>query len=67
MWHVLRTAPGLVHVYPLDDVVAHELADGCACGPTPELVPNPDGPDGWMWTHHSLDGREATERARDAG
>lgn len=34
---------------------------GCACGPAVEHVPNPDGPDGWVVTHHSLDGRERTE------
>lgn len=33
----------------------------CPCNPTVEHVPNPNGPDGWMYTHHSLDGRELTE------
>lgn len=36
-------------------------ATGCPCRPTPELVPNDDGPDGWMYVHHSLDGREQHE------
>lgn len=34
---------------------------GCPCVPTPELVPNGSGPDGWMYVHHSLDGRENHE------
>lgn len=30
----------------------------CCCGPVTEHVP----PSGWLITHHSLDGRERTER-----
>lgn len=36
-------------------------AEPCICDPTPELVPNGDGPDSWIVTHHSLDGRENRE------
>lgn len=43
------------------ELLPHEQEQPCACGPTPELVPNPDGPDGWVVTHHSLDGREQDE------
>lgn len=35
--------------------------EDCACGPDVECVPNPLGPDGWLVTHHSLDGREQAE------
>ena len=34
---------------------------GCPCGPAVELVPRDDGPDGWLITHASLDGREQRE------
>lgn len=51
-----------VHVYPTRDLVPHDTeGDGCICGPTWEHVPNADGPDGWLLTHHSLDGRERHE------
>jgi hypothetical protein len=52
-----------VHCYPVDDVVEHDTEDdtGCVCGPDAELVENPDGPDGWLIKHHSLDGREINE------
>lgn len=51
-----------VHVYPLNDIVEHELeGDGCVCGPTPEIVEGPDGEDEWVLTHHALDGRERYE------
>lgn len=44
-----------------------EALDGddmeCPCGPSVEVVLNPDGPDGHLITHHSLDGREQHEEA----
>lgn len=46
-----------VHTVPLGDGVQHYLSDGCICGPTAELVPMVHGPDGWLATHHALDGR----------
>lgn len=53
----------VVHCYPVGDLVAHDIehGDDCPCGPAVELVPNDDGPDGWLITHHSLDGRERFE------
>lgn len=33
----------------------------CPCGPEVERVLKATGPDGWLITHHSLDGRELTE------
>lgn len=41
------------------DVTRYET--GCACTPSVEHVPNTYGPDGWLVTHHSLDGREHRE------
>lgn len=50
-----------IHVMPVDDLVLHENTRECVCQPVVEHVPNDDGPDGWLFTHHSLDGREANE------
>lgn len=49
-----------VHVLPDADLIAHLPVD-CVCGPAVEPVPRDDGSMGWLLTHHSLDGREATE------
>ena len=48
-----------IHVIPIADLIDHEDND-CICGPTIEHVPTDDG-DGWLITHHSLDGREHAE------
>lgn len=40
-----------VHVYPVSDDVAHDTDHG-------EAVYRDDGSNGWLITHHSLDGRE---------
>lgn len=55
-----------VHVLPLGDVVEHEERnDGeCVCGPAVEYVARPDGSGGWLFTHHSADGRELSEPDR---
>ena len=50
-----------IHVLPIDDEVMHENTRNCVCIPDVEHVPNDHGPDGWLYTHHSLDGREANE------
>lgn len=49
------------HVYPLGDIVEHEVDEGCICGPTCEPVEREDGSFGYVYVHHSLDGREAFE------
>jgi hypothetical protein len=46
-----------VHVLPVDDLVEHQDADTCVCGPTTEPVPAEDGYIGWLVVHHALDGR----------
>lgn len=48
------------HVTPVDDLIEHDARSDCACGPTPERVERADGSDGWLYIHHSLDGRELT-------
>ena len=50
-----------IHVEPVGDLIEHEDSEECPCGPDIECVPNPHGPDGWLVTHHSLDGRERFE------
>lgn len=59
-WLVCESAPGRVHVAPLDDAVVHEFTETCVCMPTPVPVPTVGGT-GWKFVHHSLDGREQHE------
>lgn len=49
-----------VHVEPVNDLIEH-VDDGCICGPDVEAVFRDDGSNGWVITHHSLDGRERNE------
>lgn len=52
-----------VHVFPVFDLIEHEIeGDSCVCGPTVEAVFREDGSNGWLITHHSLDGRELQEQ-----
>lgn len=51
-----------VHVYPGRDLIIHIAADDdCPCGPTVTAEFREDGSNGWLVTHHSLDGREKSE------
>lgn len=53
------------HVIPVNDLIEHDTDGyGCACGPTTEAVFREDGSNGWLVTHHSLDGRERFEPDR---
>lgn len=53
-----------VAVWPTNDLVRHSIdSDECICGPQVVPCPRPDGEMGWMYKHHSLDGRE--NRGRD--
>lgn len=61
-WLTQQTADNVVHVVPLDDLIVHDFADDCPCGPTTRPSPMPRGRVGWIVTHHSLAGREATEQ-----
>lgn len=48
------------HVMPNSDLIEHVYVD-CPCGPETDLVKRDDGSIGWVYVHHSLDGRELTE------
>lgn len=50
----------VVHCLPVNDLIEHE-DDDCVCGPTVEAVYRDDGSNGWLISHHSLDGRERGE------
>lgn len=52
---------GAVHTLPVRDLIEHDTSDDCWCGPTCEPVPRDDGSMGWLYMHHSLDGREFRE------
>jgi hypothetical protein len=49
------------HVVPRHDLVDHATTDECDCGPTLHPIQRDDGSTGWMYVHHSLDGRESGE------
>jgi hypothetical protein len=51
-----------VHVEPVNDLIEHEDSEDCWCGPRVEAVFRDDGSNGWLITHHSLDGRERNEQ-----
>lgn len=54
-----------VHVWPLDDLIDHDTEDdegNCVCVPTVEAVTTDTGSTNWLYTHHSLDGREHHEQ-----
>lgn len=65
-WAVYETGPGEAHVCPLDDLMVHETAGDCACGPVRRSETMGDGSSGWVVTHHSLDGREQYEPDAEA-
>jgi hypothetical protein len=53
-----------IHTMPVNDAIDHEVSEDCACGPTAEAVKADDGSVGWLYIHHSLDGREKCEGGR---
>ncbi len=56
-----------VHVLPVNDLIEHDSEGGdCVCGPTVEAVFRGDGTNGWLTTHHSLDGRETNTKGAGA-
>jgi hypothetical protein len=59
----VQLAPHVAVVYPANDWISHDHADpeSCVCGPEVEPVPCRDGSMSWLFTHHSLDGRELSE------
>lgn len=54
-----------IHVIPVNDLIEHDTSgeQPCVCGPDTEAVMRDDGSNGWLVTHHSLDGREQHEEA----
>lgn len=50
------------HVVPVNDLIEHEIADECPCGPQQRPEKLEDGSVGWLVVHNSLDGRELRER-----
>jgi hypothetical protein len=58
-WDWQDDGTGPMHIRPINDLIEHEWAD-CVCLPSPQLVDTDHG-DGWMYIHHSLDGREKSE------
>ena len=50
------------HIMPSGDLIEHDTAAECACGPTPYWVIEGEPVNGVLYVHHSLDGREARER-----
>lgn len=45
-----------VHVWPLDDLIAHEVE--CPCLPVVQPVEDDEGSIGWVFIHNAWDGRE---------
>ncbi len=63
-WETIEgLTPGTAIVHPLGDLIEHDVdgEDRCVCGPTVEPAKRPDGSVGWVYVHHSLDGRERSE------
>lgn len=55
-----------VHAVPVNDLIEHDnTGEACICGPDVEAVFRDDGTNGWLITHHSLDGREQHEELHD--
>lgn len=48
----------VIHHVPIEDLIEHELDEMCVCGPTPDRGLRIMGRLDWVFTHHSLDGRE---------
>lgn len=55
------TVPGPPHRWVVVEALGED--DGCVCVPAVECVPRESGRNGWLVTHHSLDGREHREVA----
>lgn len=58
-WLAERAGANRAHALPVDDVVAHDLTDFCACGPRIEPIIGSS----CVVVHASLDGRELAEAA----
>lgn len=56
---MLNTFDNDIHIVPNDDLIEHDFSDSCLCGPVWEPRLNDHG---YLYTHHSLDGREMKEK-----
>jgi len=54
-----------IHTMPISDLIDHEASETCWCGPTCFPVQHDDGTIGWLYQHHSLDGREHNDPDHD--
>lgn len=52
---------GYYHITPDDDLIEHENRSDCVCNPSEEEITSSSGRPGWIYMHHSLDGRELNE------
>lgn len=66
-WLAQEVSDTEVHAVPLDDTIVHEFSPGCPCGPGARVIPRAGRPDGWVYTHHSVDGREFNEPDHGTG
>lgn len=66
-WLAREVSDTAVHAVPLDDLIVHDFSEDCPCGPRARTIPRDGRPDGWIYTHHSLDSRELSEPDRDKG
>ena len=49
---------GEYRVVPVDDMIEHDSNEDCVCGPMYMPRERDDGSFGYVYVHHSLDGRE---------
>lgn len=66
-WLAKEVSDTTVHAVPLDDLIVHDFSEDFPCGPGARTISRDGRPDGWIYTHHSLDGRELNEPDRDEG
>ena len=55
----------VIHTMPVNDLIEHEDSSECICGPECIPVEREDGSYGWLYSHHSLDGREENEQPQE--
>lgn len=60
-WIVLDIDGG-PHIIPRGDLIEHEVSTECVCGPETIPLHCDDGTISYMYSHHSLDGREINEK-----
>ena len=47
-----------LHIYPVNDLIAHEMSEDCVCGPITKPKERDDGSISWLLIHPALDGRK---------